>query len=99
MTNHEIPEEDESEIKDNKSNISGFADNTAMDFADFKPDTSKPSTENTRPIKRTSRSDMNSSYCGICYMPQPLRTSHCFKTNKCVVTYDHYSKWVNVDPL
>ena len=33
-------------------------------------------------------------YCTVCNMDQPLRTKHCKQCEKCVATYDHHCPWV-----
>lgn len=37
---------------------------------------------------------LQKSYWGVWCLPQPIRTSHCFKCNKWVATYDHHSVWI-----
>lgn len=37
---------------------------------------------------------VQTTYCSLCMVPQPLRTTHCFRCKHCVCTRDHHSFWV-----
>ena len=37
---------------------------------------------------------VESKYCSICHLEQPLRTKHCKSCDQCVATHDHHCPWI-----
>ena len=37
---------------------------------------------------------VESKYCTICHLEQPLRTKHCRDCDQCVATHDHHCPWI-----
>lgn len=37
---------------------------------------------------------VESKYCKVCQLEQPLRTKHCKSCNLCVATHDHHCPWI-----
>ena len=37
---------------------------------------------------------VESKYCSVCHLEQPLRTKHCKSCDMCVATHDHHCPWI-----
>lgn len=37
---------------------------------------------------------VETKYCTVCNLEQPLRTKHCSSCKRCVTTYDHHCPWI-----
>lgn len=37
---------------------------------------------------------VETKYCTVCNLEQPLRTKHCGTCKRCVTTYDHHCPWI-----
>ena len=37
---------------------------------------------------------IESKYCNVCQIDQPVRTKHCKSCNLCVATFDHHCPWI-----
>ena len=37
---------------------------------------------------------IETKYCTVCHLEQPLRTKHCKSCDQCVATHDHHCPWI-----
>lgn len=37
---------------------------------------------------------VESKYCTVCHLEQPLRTKHCKSCDQCIATHDHHCPWI-----
>ena len=37
---------------------------------------------------------VESKYCTVCHLEQPLRAKHCKSCDQCVATHDHHCPWI-----
>lgn len=61
-----------------------------------KENNKNPENPEENPPKPEEPSFIETRFCTVCYLEQPLRAKHCRECGKCVALHDHHCPWLGI---
>lgn len=87
--NEEKNEENEEKIKENEEKIKENEEK-------LKENGKNSPNPEEKPQKTEEPYFIETRFCTVCYLEQPLRAKHCRECGKCVALHDHHCPWLGI---